>query len=55
MAKITYEKQEILDMIDAHRQRWNSIKGKEQDVTQENFIDNVLWALDMIASYFVRA
>lgn len=55
MAKTTFEKSEILNMINEHKTRWTDIKGKDQDVTQENFIDNVLWTLDMIASDFERA
>ena len=55
MGKTTFEKDEILNLINKHKDRWKSIKGNDQDVTHENFIDNVLWTLDMIACDFERA
>lgn len=42
------KKGDILRMIDLHITRWSDLKGKEQDVTQENFIDNVLLVLEWI-------
>ena len=39
---------DILNMLDSHKRKWEEIKGPDQDVTHENFIDNVLLVLDWV-------
>lgn len=41
-------KTDILKMLDLKKNKWSSLKGKEQDVTQENFVDNVILVLDWV-------
>ena len=41
-------KTDILKMLDLKKNKWSSLKGKGHDVTQENFVDDVLLVLDWI-------
>ena len=45
-------KNEVLRMLDLNITKWTDLKGKEQDVTHENFIDDVIlvyrWVLNDI-------
>lgn len=41
-------KQQVLQMLSLEKNKWNDIKGKEQDMTQENFVDNVMLVLDWV-------
>ena len=41
-------KQEVLEMLSLKKAKWLELKGKEQDVTQENFVDSVLITLDWV-------
>lgn len=43
-------KQEILKKLSLDKCKWLEIKGKKQDVTHENFIDNVILVYDWIMS-----
>lgn len=43
-------KQDLLKKLSLDKCKWLEIKGKEQDVTQENFIDNVILVYDWIMS-----
>lgn len=46
---------DILKLLDLKKNKWSALKGKEYDVTHENFIDDVLlvldWVMDDIANY----
>lgn len=42
-------KEDLLNILKAKKDAWRNLKGKEQDVTHENFIDNVLLALEWIS------
>lgn len=42
------QKKEILEMLSLKKYKWSELKDKKQDVTQENFISNVIWTLDWI-------
>ena len=50
----TIRKCDIIKRLDMERDKWKAIKGHDngQDVTQENFIDNVIlvyeWLIDDI-------
>lgn len=49
----TLEKVDILKMLDLNVNKWREIKGNEakghkQDVTHENFIDNVILVYEWI-------
>lgn len=41
-------KTDVLKMIDLKKNKWLEIKGSDQDVTQENFVSNVIWAFDSV-------
>lgn len=41
-------KTDILKLITLKKNKWMEIKGQDQDVVKENFIDNVIWAFDSI-------
>lgn len=41
-------KVDVLKMMVLNKNKWLEIKGNYQDVTQENFVDNVIWAFDYI-------
>lgn len=41
-------KNDILKMLDLQKCKWVDIKGSDQDVTQKNFIDNVILVLEWI-------
>ena len=41
---------DVLKLITLKKNKWMEIKGQDQDVTQENFADNVIWALDSVIS-----
>lgn len=41
---------DVLKLITLKKNKWMEIKGQDQDVTQENFVDNVIWALDSVIS-----
>ena len=41
-------KSDVLRMIDLKIAKWKALKDKPQDVTQENFIDNVILALNWV-------
>ena len=43
-------KSDILRMIGLKINKWSELKGEPQDVTQENFIDNVILALQWVMS-----
>lgn len=43
-------KTDILEMIELKINKWNEIKGKHQDVTHENFIEDVLLTLNWVKS-----
>ena len=53
--KRLFEREEILNILETQKTKWNDIKGKEQDTFHENFIDNVIWTLNMISEDFKRA
>lgn len=38
-------KSDLLRTLDLRITKWTDLKSKEQDVTQENFIDNMILAL----------
>lgn len=41
-------KNDLLKDFTLQRDRWKQIKNKDQDVTQENFIDNVILVYEWI-------
>jgi len=41
-------KHDILTKLDTQKSKWLEIKGKDQNVTQENFIDNVILVYEWI-------
>lgn len=46
--KNTLEKNDIIKMLDTNANKWRDLKGHEQDVTHENFIDNVILVYEWI-------
>lgn len=46
----TIKKKDIISKLLMERNKWLAIKGHDQDVTQENFIDNVLLVYEWIIS-----
>jgi len=42
------KKNDLLKDFALQRDRWKQIKNKDQDVTQENFIDNVILVYEWI-------
>ena len=46
--KNTLEKSDIIKMLDTNASKWRELKGREQDVTHENFIDNVILVYEWI-------
>lgn len=48
MANEYIKKYDILNMLDLKKAKWSELKSNEQDVTHENFIDNVLLVLDWV-------
>ena len=47
-------KDELLKRLDMERDKWKAIKGREQDVTQENFIDNIILIYEWVISDIER-
>ena len=43
-------KSDVLKMLALQKNKWQEIKGNDQDVTVENFIDNVMLTLDWVIS-----
>ena len=41
-------KREILEMLSLKKNKWYELKGKDHDVTHENFIDDVILVLDWV-------
>jgi len=41
-------KVDLLKMLDLKKSKWCELKGKNQDVTHENFIDDIILAFDWI-------
>lgn len=41
-------KKELLDLLSDKKNKWSELKGRDHDVTHENFIDNVLFTLGWI-------
>jgi len=41
-------KKEVLEMLSLNKCKWMELKGKDQDVTQENFVDTVILVFDWI-------
>ena len=39
---------DILKKLDLKKCKWKELKGQPQDVTTENFIDNVILAIDWL-------
>ena len=46
----TIKKEVIVNKLLMERNKWLAIKGHDQDVTQDNFIDNVLLVYEWIIS-----
>lgn len=46
----TIRKEYIISRLIMEKEKWMAIKGHDQDVTQENFIDNVLLVYEWIIS-----
>ena len=46
----TIRKDDIIKKLDMEKDKWKAIKGHDQDVTQENFIDNVILVYEWIIS-----
>lgn len=46
----TIRKGDIVSKLIMEREKWMAIKGHDQDVTQDNFIDNVLLVYEWIIS-----
>lgn len=50
----TIKKDDIIKRLDMEKDKWKAIKGHDQDVTQENFIDNVILVYEWIISDVLR-
>ena len=46
----TIRKEYIISKLTMEKEKWMAIKGHDQDVTQDNFIDNVLLVYEWIIS-----
>ena len=46
----TIRKEYIINKLIMEKEKWMAIKGHDQDVTQDNFIDNVLLVYEWIIS-----
>ena len=46
----TIKKERIINHLLMEKQKWEAIKGHDQNVTQENFIDNVLLVYEWFIS-----
>lgn len=44
----TIRKEYIISRLIMEKEKWMAIKGHDQDVTQENFIDNVLLVYEWV-------
>lgn len=42
------KKKDILKMLDLKKNKWNALRNKEQNVTHENFVEDVVLVLDWI-------
>lgn len=47
-------KKDVLQMLSLKKNQWMELKGKEQDVTHENFVDNVILTLTWIMNDIER-
>jgi len=47
-------KKEVLEMLSLKKNQWMELKGKEQDLTHENFVDNVILTINWIMSDIER-
>ena len=47
---MTINKEDLLKKLDMEKDKWKAIKGHDQDVTQDNFIDNVILVYEWIIS-----
>lgn len=41
-------KTDVLKLITLKKNKWMEIKGQDQDVMKDDFVDNVIWALDSV-------
>jgi hypothetical protein len=46
----TIKKEVIISRLLMEKEKWMAIKGHSQDVTQDNFVDNVLLVYEWIIS-----
>ena len=46
----TIRKDDLIKRLDMEKDKWIAIKGHDQDVTQDNFIDNVILVYEWIIS-----
>ena len=44
----TIEKDDLLKLLSLQSNQWKELRGQFQDVTQENFIDNVILVLSWV-------
>jgi len=42
------QRTEILELLNLKKYKWQELKGKPQDVTHEDFINNVIWTYNDI-------
>ena len=47
-------KKDVLQMLSLKKNRWTELKNKEQDVTQENFVDSVILTIGWIMNDIER-
>jgi len=47
-------KKDVLQMLSLKKNKWMELKGKEQDVTQENFVDSVILTIGWIMNDIER-
>lgn len=47
-------KKDVLEMLSLKKNQWLELKGKEQDLTHENFVDNVILTINWIMSDIER-
>lgn len=50
----TIRKDDLIKKLDMEKDKWLAIKGHDQNVTQENFIDNVILVYEWIISDVIR-
>ena len=50
MKNTTIEKNDLIRLLSLKSSQWKELKGQYQDVTQENFIDNVILVLNWVMS-----